>query len=97
MVLFLRSKKRFRYIPDNESEQPVLGWNISVQGCINYNNPKLKDLHQKILDINDYYEENTATKMYTGATIMATITSMATKVMVKPMTIRKCTNSKVNN
>ena len=29
MVLFLRSKKGFRYIPENESEQPVLGWNKS--------------------------------------------------------------------
>ena len=29
MVLFLRSKKVFRYIPENESKQPVLGWNKS--------------------------------------------------------------------
>ena len=29
LVLFLRSKKRFWYIPENESEQPVLGWNTS--------------------------------------------------------------------
>ena len=30
MVLFLRSKKGFRYIPENESEQDILGWNTSV-------------------------------------------------------------------
>ena len=29
MVLFLQSKKRFCYIPENESEHPVLGWNKS--------------------------------------------------------------------
>ena len=29
MVLFLQSKNRFCYIPENESEQPVLGWNKS--------------------------------------------------------------------
>ena len=33
MVLFLRSKKGFRYIPENESEQPVLGWNKSNYIC----------------------------------------------------------------
>ena len=32
MVLFLRSIKSFRYIPENESEQPVLGWNTSEAG-----------------------------------------------------------------
>ena len=31
MVLFLRSKKGFRYIPENESEQDILGWNKSDQ------------------------------------------------------------------
>ena len=30
MVLFLRSKKGFRYIPENESEQDILGWNKSL-------------------------------------------------------------------
>ena len=30
MVLFLGSKNRFCYIPENESEQPVLGWNKSL-------------------------------------------------------------------
>ena len=29
MVLFLRSKNSFRYIPENESEQEILGWNTS--------------------------------------------------------------------
>ena len=29
MVLFLRSIASFRYIPENESEHPVLGWNTS--------------------------------------------------------------------
>ena len=29
LVLFLRSKKSFCYIPENESEQDVLGWNMS--------------------------------------------------------------------
>ena len=32
MVLFLRSKNRFCYIPENESEQPVLGRNMSDFG-----------------------------------------------------------------
>ena len=31
LVLFPRSKKSFRYIPDNESEQEILGWNTSKQ------------------------------------------------------------------
>ena len=30
LVLFLRSKKSFRYIPENESEQDILGWNVSL-------------------------------------------------------------------
>ena len=30
LVLFLRSIKSFRYLPQNESEQPVLGWNTSL-------------------------------------------------------------------
>ena len=30
MVLFLRSIKSFCYIPENESEQTVLGWNTSL-------------------------------------------------------------------
>ena len=30
MVLFLRSKNRFCYIPENESEQDILGWNKSL-------------------------------------------------------------------
>ena len=30
MVLFLRSKKGFRYIPENESEQDILGWKKSI-------------------------------------------------------------------
>ena len=30
MVLFLRSIKSFRYIPENESEQDILGWNTSL-------------------------------------------------------------------
>ena len=30
MVLFLQSKNRICYIPENESEQPVLGWNASL-------------------------------------------------------------------
>ena len=34
MVLFLRSRKGFCYIPENESEQSVLGWNKST-GVIN--------------------------------------------------------------
>ena len=29
MVLFLQSKKAFRYIPENESEQDILVWNKS--------------------------------------------------------------------
>ena len=29
LVLLLQSINIFRYIPDNESEQPVLGWNKS--------------------------------------------------------------------
>ena len=29
MVLFLRSKKSFCYIPENEIEQDILGWNTS--------------------------------------------------------------------
>ena len=29
MVLFLQSKNRFCYIPENESEQDILGWNKS--------------------------------------------------------------------
>ena len=29
MVLFLQSKNSFRYIPENESEQDILGWNMS--------------------------------------------------------------------
>ena len=29
MVLFLQSIKSFRYIPENESEQDILGWNTS--------------------------------------------------------------------
>ena len=31
LVLFLRSINSFCYIPDNESEHPVLGWNISLR------------------------------------------------------------------
>ena len=31
MVLFLRSKTRFCYIPENESEQDILGWNKSQE------------------------------------------------------------------
>ena len=30
VVLFLRSIKSFRYIPETEREQPVLGWNTSL-------------------------------------------------------------------
>ena len=30
MVLFLQSKNRFCYIPENESEQDILGWNKSI-------------------------------------------------------------------
>ena len=30
MVIFLRSIKSFRYIPENESKQVVLGWKISM-------------------------------------------------------------------
>ena len=30
MVLFIRSIKSFHYIPENESEQPILVWNMSV-------------------------------------------------------------------
>ena len=30
LVLFLRSINIFRYIPENESEQPILGWNTSI-------------------------------------------------------------------
>ena len=30
LVLFLRSKNSFRYIPGNESEQDILGWNTSM-------------------------------------------------------------------
>ena len=29
LVLLLRSKKSFRYIPENESKQDILGWNTS--------------------------------------------------------------------
>ena len=30
MVIFLLSKKSIRYIPENESEQEILGWNTSI-------------------------------------------------------------------
>ena len=30
LFLFLRSKKSFCYIPDNEIEQDILGWNTSL-------------------------------------------------------------------
>ena len=30
LVLFLRSKNSFSYIPENESEQDILGWNMSI-------------------------------------------------------------------
>ena len=39
MVLFLRSKKGFCYIPENESEQDILGWNKSdAEGGLAFNN-----------------------------------------------------------
>ena len=39
MVLFLRSKNSFRYIPENESEQDILGFNMSK--CILIRKPKV--------------------------------------------------------
>ena len=37
LVLFLQSKKIFCYIPENESEQNILGWNKSTgNSCIQF-------------------------------------------------------------
>ena len=42
MVLFLRSKNSFRYIPENESEQDILGWNTSTPvDPVPYPNPPI--------------------------------------------------------
>ena len=35
MILFLQSINSFRYIPENESEHPVLGWNTSLTALPN--------------------------------------------------------------
>ena len=36
MVLFLRYKKSFCYIPDNDIKQDILGWNTSIVNCGRY-------------------------------------------------------------
>ena len=46
MVLFLRSKNRFCYIPENDSEQYILGWNKSKSPSIIY--PKLVNMWYKM-------------------------------------------------
>ena len=34
LVLFLQSINIFHYIPDNEIEQDILGWNTSITGML---------------------------------------------------------------
>ena len=56
MVLFLRSIKSFHYIPENESEQDVLGWNKSSS----------RDLRSLEIKARLQYKKNYSSFMITG-------------------------------
>ena len=67
MVLFLRSKKGFRYIPENESEQDILGWNKSPDSLEKSHQARAK-LH--VLGAEDLSEEAlTARVIASGASL----------------------------
>ena len=55
MVLFLRSIKSFCYITENESKQPVLGWNTSLMVLLDLMKPYDNMDHGKPLQILEGY------------------------------------------